>query len=213
MVIVLVAACGDDSSSDAGADGGGDATIDVGRRDSRPQDTGPVCETECTGEERCCLVDGTPTCVNTLTDDDNCGICGEQCGLEFGRGTSCVLGRCECGNVDIGCGGDELSWCCPARTAGTMNYCANFFMDTLDCGGCGNACDVLQADNCNGMQCRCGSSRDACTGEPDSVCCFGVAEASCVDTTTDREHCGECENRCALSQECVDGECVAIEGA
>ena len=195
---------------DAGADG--DAPIHVGRRDGRPMDTGPECTPACEGEERCCVVDGTPTCVNTLTDDDNCGVCGIECGIELGRGTMCRLGSCVCGAVEVGCQGTEINWCCPARMATTMDYCADFFTDTRDCGGCGMECDPRQANTCSGMQCRCGSSRDACTGEPDSVCCAGIAEFACVDTTRDRDHCGECENRCALSQECIDGECVAGAG-
>lgn len=212
MVLVVAAACGDDSSGedDAGSDAG-DATVDTGRRDSRPQDTGPQCTPACTGDEDCCVVDGVPTCVNTLTDDNNCGICGIQCGLEFGRGTSCRLGSCECGNIEVGCQGTDVSWCCPPTMDATRAYCANFFTDTSDCGMCGNPCDPRQANVCNGMQCRCGSSRDACTGEPDSVCCAGLAEFECVDTTSDREHCGGCMNRCQLSEDCIDSECIVRE--
>jgi hypothetical protein len=31
--------------------------------------------------------------------------------------------------------------------------------------------------------------------------------SSCVDLTTDPEHCGACDNACAVGESCVCGEC------
>lgn len=212
LACFLPLACGDDSDP---VDSGGDASSDVPgdvTRDVPIPDSGPECPVSCSGNEDCCLVDGEPTCTDVIDNDDNCGGCGIQCGLEFGQGTQCVLGRCECGGVDIGCEGRELSWCCPPREAGGLEYCANFFQDTRDCGGCGMSCDLRRASRCDGSECRCGASRDQCTGEPDSVCCMGPFEIGCVDTTNDEEHCGECEERCRLTERCIDSVCTPFDG-
>lgn len=45
-----------------------------------------------------------------------------------------------------------------------------------------------------------GSTTEACVG----MVCMGV----CVDTMTDDDNCGECDNKCVGQQMCIDGTCV-----
>lgn len=45
-----------------------------------------------------------------------------------------------------------------------------------------------------------GSTTEACMG----MICEGV----CVDTMTDPDHCGMCDNNCVGQQECIEGECI-----
>lgn len=206
-ICLCLIACGDSSgASDAAADTApADAPRDVVVRDS-----GPVCAVSCGPAEACCLVDGEPRCVGTRANDDHCGGCGIQCGLEFGRGEVCERERCRCGGVDIGCRGDRASWCCRAPRPDLSAYCANLEQDFTDCGACGESCDPAQADRCDGGRCRCGPRPDACAGTRESTCCAGFAgtEAACVDLGSDRENCGACGNRCSFGADCVEGVCL-----
>ncbi len=206
---LMLLACGDDGSA---ADAALDTALADSGRDVLVRDRGPVCAVTCGPAEACCLVDGEPRCVDTRANDDNCGGCGIQCGLDFGRGEVCERQRCRCGTIDIGCRGDRASWCCPALRPDLHAYCANLEQDFLDCGACGASCDPARADRCDGGRCRCGSGPDACAGTRESTCCVGFvgSVSGCVDLGNDRDHCGACGNRCGFGTDCVDGLCVEV---
>ncbi|MFK8003510.1 MAG: hypothetical protein AB8H86_28320 [Polyangiales bacterium] len=203
--------CGDDAAVDGGGDTAeADVTVedvpgDVG------SDSGQICDTECQAGEACCLAGDETMCIDVTSDPLNCGRCGRDCIAE-GRGDRCQFGVCVCGNIVQGCAGDNGNLCCPARTPADTNYCANLERDPTDCGACGDACDPLAADRCDGGQCRCGDSREACGGTPESTCCRAdVGDTECIDTTTNRLHCGGCNNACLVSESCVEGSCTVGE--
>jgi uncharacterized protein YkwD len=74
----------------------------------------PACPVE--GQEVC-----GATCVDTQTDVEHCGACGERCG----RGAGCKMGACFCLT-----GG---TWCGAGQCLTTLN-------DTNNCGECGKKC-------------------------------------------------------------------------
>ncbi len=77
---------------------------------------------------------GGPHCANTLTDNANCGSCGNQCE----PGEACSSGQCTttCQPNETLCGADT--------DAGAAPYCANLQSDNANCGCCGNACGPNQ---------------------------------------------------------------------
>ncbi len=73
--------------------------------------------------------------------------------------------------------------------------CSDFKSDSLNCGGCGVACQSLQICQDSACQCR-----------PGSVLCG----ASCVNTISDRQNCGGCGAACQPSEVCdPPGRCRA----
>lgn len=59
-------------------------------------------------------------------------------------------------------------------------------------------CDGVD-NNCNGL------NDDDAPCREEQRCC---GTAGCIDTSTDREHCGACGQTCATYDECEDGRCV-----
>ena len=111
----------DASMPDAGPDGG--PGPDAGPGPDGP-DGGSICSV---GLEPC-----TGGCVDTVTDDANCGGCGHVCAI----GLSCSAGVC-CGDTEIGC----------------RDACINPLIDPDNCGGCGISCTsgICQAGVCTGL--------------------------------------------------------------
>ena len=190
------------AGTDAGADAG---PADAGRDGGLRFDAGPVCDPACPATELCCvLADGSPACIDPMSDEAHCGACDVACD-DGPRGTSCELGRCVCGAVESGCAGTRNSICCPPRDDRGLPYCANLDTDGEDCGACGVSCDPLAADTCTAGRCFCGVDLESCDGSPESQCCADVTGFSrCADTTSERVHCGGCGKRCALGERCED---------
>ncbi|AKU93931.1 Tryptophan synthase alpha chain [Labilithrix luteola] len=137
--------------------------------------------------------------TNLLTDDQNCGECGNVCPTGFGgrlMTTHCVAGKCqrECepdgevtsadcnGNVDDGCEVHTSS-------------------DNQNCGACGVKCP--DGVNCHGGKCGC----------PDGQTDCGL---SCVNVSSDNFNCGACGIQCPriaapkqphTQYTCVGGQC------
>jgi hypothetical protein len=106
--------------------------------------------------------------------------------------------------------------------------CGNACVDTqtshAHCGDCNKACSNTQA--CVAGKCEdCGAAGGACCqnalaacanglvcsgtpGQAGAVCgCTSPREMcgqACVDTSTNREHCGSCDNACGDTQVCMD---------
>lgn len=169
-----------------------------------------ACTVRCsTTQERCCFGDdGTPACIDVTSDVENCGLCGLDCVAAL-RGDHCESMQCACGDFPIGCTGEASSICCPVAADGRTERCANLGRDFADCGECGRACNPLQANRCEGGECRCGIDGAVCDGTATSLCCLDIFEvASCVDTTRDPLNCGDCNIRCGAFERCVDSDCV-----
>jgi len=202
--LALVCACGDDDVvPDAAADSGAlDGARDAGR------DAAPACDPACPPGEVCCgEPDGTSRCSAFVSDLHHCGGCNVDCTM--GLGTMCVTGSCACGLASVGCLGTRQSTCCPPRGGVGVEYCADFDVDTSDCGGCGIACELERASECVGGTCICGADRRACDGTASDTCCFDTTgTAHCLDTLTDRFNCGGCGVRCETIEACDRGTCT-----
>lgn len=205
LVLALsVAGCGEDVAlDDAGIDAGSDGGQDGG------QDAGPRCEPAC-GTAQACCPDGAGggSCARLATDIENCGACGIDC-VATGRGDSCQTSSCACGDFILGCLGTSTSTCCVPPAGGGDPHCANLVRDFRDCGACGSECDPRRASDCDARRCVCGASRTQCAGTDADRCCPDVTGTyACVDTTSDRDHCGECGQRCPGGSTCVAGTCT-----
>lgn len=207
LSLLVLAHCAPEAAIDAG----GDAPLDAPAPRDVPRDLGPPCELSCGVGEGCCVVEGAPACVLLESDPTSCGLCGLDC-IAARRGDACNAGRCACGRFDIGCTGAP-DVCCPEIAGVVEAHCANLDVAEQDCGECGRSCVVGQASECRSGECLCPGSGRACAGTAEDLCCpvgVGAAVDTCVDTRTDREHCGACGRRCTLSQRCDAGRCVSI---
>ncbi|AKF10472.1 hypothetical protein [Sandaracinus amylolyticus] len=166
------------------------------------------CTEDCSLTGRSCC---SGSCVDTQTDRNACGACGNVCGEgELCCGGDCVPDDAEasCGACGVVCGENQL--CCGNRcvdentancgTCGTtcepgesccgVDGCANLANDPTNCGDCGVVCDVTTPACSNGHCCPAG--RTWCDGE-------------CVNTQTDGGNCGRCGRTCLLG--CTNGRC------
>ncbi len=202
VVMALLLACGgDDDVVDAGVD----AAVDSGVDAAAPVIDAGACSLDCPVGESCCVIDGSPQCINLDVDGEHCGQCGRTCG--GGRGTHCALGQCVCGAADVGCAGDGRDICCPPVGERVRPYCANIQEEPRDCGGCGNRCDESIGDRCEFGECTCGLEERGCAGTPTDFCCPDVTEFACANLQEDRRNCGRCGRSCDLVETCREGTC------
>ena len=175
----------------------------------------PTCPT---GRVDCAPSAPAPVCVNTQTDEMNCGACGTACSA----GTTCEAGVCRCATGSTMCERacvntqtDEMNCgacgtACPAGRVCTAGVCGCATGTTLcdgscvdtrttaaHCGMCGNACPTGQSCVAGACACAAGSTRCGTT---------------CTNTATDRANCGMCGRACAMGQTCVAGACACAMG-
>jgi hypothetical protein len=126
-------------------------------------------------------------CVNTQSDANNCGVCGNACPA----GEACVSGQCN--NCASSCG----TTCCAAGQSCCGTNCVDLSSDSNNCGTCGHQCPSPLG--CFGSACRCPGqgtfvceSRSNQNGQFTHACCdsdpaflyancnsFGFVPASC----------------------------------
>ncbi len=132
-------------------------------------------------------------CIDTQTDATNCGGCGTVCTFDNATGVCnagvCGLGACDANFGD--CNGDPVDGC-------EINHLNN----NDYCGDCNTACSGATP------YCVAGACTDQCPGNLTN--CSGV----CVDLQTDVDHCGGCDQACALAnvddQACVAAACEIV---
>lgn len=158
----------------------------------------------CGATETCVLEGATYICVNTDTDEDNCGEIGHACA----ESETCVAGICSCGSVgDLCSEGEE---CCGA---GIAAMCIPTGDDDNNCGGCGIVC--MDNTECTEGECtceiptdtdplNCGACGNACV--ENELCEAGICECQ-LPTDDDEMNCGDCGVVCGTGQECIAGEC------
>jgi len=210
LALVASACTPPSPGADTASDGSGDDDdAEEGSEDNPDDDDGGACPND---QEQC---DGD--CVSVLTDESNCGECGNSCG----SGSSCVEGTCTCQDGFESCDGacvdpqsdpDHCGGCgeaCSAEEVCSLGGCSDECSDgltacgrncvdldtsVLHCGECENACDGGRL--CEGGDCACEVS--------DELEC----EGTCVDVTSDPSHCGECGNACSAGAACQASACV-----
>ncbi|MBK8692904.1 MAG: hypothetical protein IPN17_11565 [Deltaproteobacteria bacterium] len=144
-------------------------------------DTGPRPDVPtCTAGQSFC---GTG-CVDTNTDNTNCGTCGTVCAA----GQSCQVGLCRRS--------------CSAGQSLCGDVCSTLDSDPANCGSCGAACPA-------GQMCSAGRCALTCAA-PRTVCTSAAGVMNCVDTLTDAANCGACGNACSTGQSCVAGACRLV---
>lgn len=140
-VLALAGCSAPPPTPDGGTDGAPDA-VDVGaptdaplevatdaRPDSAPAEAGSDAASEA-GPDVMCSAPRTAcggACVDTSSDMENCGGCGERCTL-----LECVDGMCRCGPPGV-----VFDLC--SRPDGT-EYCTSLRSADYDCGACGRRC-------------------------------------------------------------------------
>lgn len=150
------------------------------------------------------------TCVDTRSDEANCGGCGIACS----PAETCFFGHCvcaapcgdtcpdlssdpaSCGACGHACPRGALcsagACVCPAGTADCGDLCADLATDPGACGSCGNVC--APEGFCVDGACGCPAPETACG-------------SVCADLSSDAEHCGSCGARCDAPRLCVSGVC------
>lgn len=139
-----------------------------------------ACNDRCLLSETCCPAG----CVNLDNDRDNCGVCGNGCGLR----ERCEFGSCVCEPGTSRCGPGECclpgEQCCRDADGVGRNCCP----PSLTCCGDGICRDL-------GTQLHCGACFDECTDN--ERCCQNACTP--VDTVS---QCGECGRPCGPGEEC-----------
>ena len=139
-----------------------------------------------------CPTSRFPCDVNLMTDPENCGSCGFDCGPQSGNAVfDCVSGKCAMRCTDAPSPGGALP--------------------TVDCNGIiDDDCEVMLGtnENCNGCGDKCPdpdkpciydriAQLGRCGCEPGRLYCGTQSDAPlCADPTNDDNHCGGCGNAC-----------------
>jgi hypothetical protein len=145
--------------------------------DSQEEASGVVCASGmCVCPDNGSLCDGA--CLNTQTDPDNCGFCGNTCG----PGASCTQGSCVCPQAGL---------------TSCQSGCTNVSTDDSNCGFCGHVCDDGIGSRCVNGSCTvgtCNTNNDC----PEGDVCVGAA---CVPGCASDEECPGGE-RCEKTYVC-----------
>ena len=179
-----------------------------------------ACVSSCPNEQTECDIG----CVHTSYDPMNCGGCGIVCDA----GNACVGGQCldssqcrfevcsgacvdttannpqYCGGCDVHCGSGQVceGECLDTCTA-PLIPCNGVCVDAIhNPYHCGDECSPI--DKCGAMLCD-GNGNCVSACPPGYKQCGG----SCLDDlSTNRLHCGECDNRCTYNEKCDNGLCI-----
>jgi uncharacterized protein YkwD len=114
LLAMITSACGEAEDTNNAPAPEPDMVVEVDMTPDVAPDLPPACPVE--GESLC-----SGQCVDTQTNPEHCGECGERCG----RGAGCKMGACFCLT-----GG---TWCGPGECLATLN-------DANNCGECGKSC-------------------------------------------------------------------------
>lgn len=217
FVLVVVAACGDNSRTrldDAGPIDAIDAP-DIDAPDA------PLIDAACS-------VGATPTfctgdgCTDIEIDPMNCGACGTECALTESciSGVCCTTGLANCSDVCADFQTDEMNCGACGTTCGTGESCVSGVCET-DCvaptpDNCGTApgtCTNIGTDNDNcgtcGIQCTTGETCTGGTCACDTAGGLSDCSGTCTNTGNDPMNCGACGVACDTGEVCSNNQCIA----
>lgn len=158
--------------------------VDALDHDSSLVDSTTLDAIDASGDAPC---DGARTscggsCVDTSSDPNHCGACGNECDF-------CVGGKCQCTELGgVVCGGTLVG----------RGHCAIFDSDPLHCSACARTCD--RSNVCRSSSCEC---------RPGWNLCGANKLTDCREVQSDPANCGTCNHKCATSEVCSNGACVA----
>lgn len=175
--------------------------------------------------------------VDTTSDTNNCGTCGNVCNAPDNGSVSCMSGSCKltcdggfnlctgscvntltdsnnCGTCSTVCAGGvpcvNGTCGCPDGQAACSGTCTNTAVDTSNCGSCGTQC--VSGPNGTGT-CLNGSCGIVCnSGFKD---CDGNPNNGCeTNVNVDPNNCGGCNNVCSSNHAvagCSSGSCLVLQ--
>ncbi|HZU82699.1 MAG TPA: hypothetical protein VE987_07275 [Polyangiaceae bacterium] len=123
---------------------------------------------------QCC----SGTCVDTRTDQNNCGSCGNVCTGVCNNGACCPAGQA--------CGAGATQTCCALGQTCCGDTCTDTNTDSNNCGACGVLC--LPPQTCVNKDCQCPASAPT------------LCNGNCTDITSDPKNCGGCGSDCTADQ-------------
>jgi|GEM_PF-5215405 len=140
------------SSAGAGGNAGAEnnAGAGAGSTDGMAGTAGGTDAPECQATADCCAIEQAPncvpyeccdqTCVDTRSDDANCGACGMECG----NNQTCCDSKCVDTRVDeMHCGACGKSCTQGAALSCCGSVCVDLSVDRRNCGQCGNDCGAV----------------------------------------------------------------------
>ncbi len=166
--------------------------------------SGQFCNLDAGTQFACCPGGG---CIDTSSDDKNCGRCGNPCQT----GLTCVSSQC----IALTCTPSIDYAICAADAGSTGTCCSSACVhestDLNNCGECGHEC--VGAETCKQGICGLDTCDPSSLGSEchyndgpyieGGLCCA----AGCINKATDVNNCGGCNRKCNTGQTCVSGNC------
>lgn len=194
--------CETNSHTDISNCGGCNIVCNLANVDAMCVDGGCQMDGQCSPGFDNCDKDHANGCeTNILSDDQNCGLCGNSCARDNADGTCNGTAKCEitCHTNFDDCNGDLFEF--------NSDGCEVFLPESVDhCGACGNKCALPNATpTCSSSACAvetCNAGYDNCDAKPANGCEIHI--------DADVNNCGACGNKCNLPNaiaKCSDGGC------